>query len=294
MKISQLFQQKKAVFSLEVFPPKKNGTIDAIYRTLDSVRDLKPDYVSVTYGAGGNPADDSTCRIARAIKEDYGLIPLAHLTCLNSDKAQIYATLDELEQAGIENVLALRGDKNPDRPPKGEFKYASELIRTIQERGGFDVAAACYPEGHPDSPTLEADIRHLKEKVDAGASHLITQLFFDNEDYYNFLYKLREAGIQTPVQAGIMPVTNKSQIERMVSMCGASIPKRLVRILSRYGHNPAAMMDAGIAYATEQIIDLLSNGAHGIHLYTMNNPEVARRISGSIGSIVHCINERED
>ena len=185
----------------------------------------------------------------------------------------------------MENVLALRGDVNPDYPPKTDFKYASELVAYIQKRGDFGISAACYPESHPESPDPVSDIRHLKEKVDAGAQHLVSQLFFDNDDFFRFLERARIAGINTPIEAGIMPVLSKSSILRMVSTCGASIPSRLTRILARYGDHPDALREAGIAYAIDQIADLSAGGVDGIHLYTMNNPDVAKQIAGSIASI---------
>ena len=291
MKLADLFTKRKAVFSLEVFPPKKSGSIETIYDTLEALEGLRPDYISVTYGAGGNLADNSTLEIAQKIKNRYHIEPLAHLTCVNSSREQVQKSLDRLEKAGIENILALRGDMNPELPPRLEFRYASELIGTIRAHGGFDIAAACYPEGHPECDSLEQDVEHLRQKVEMGATHLITQLFFDNADFYRFLELVRKKGISVPIQAGIMPVVNKKQIERMVSMCGASIPASLSKIMNRYGASPEGLRDAGINYAISQIIDLLSNSVEGIHLYTMNNPYVARKVSGSIASILECENE---
>lgn len=290
MTINTLFQQKKVVFSFEVFPPKKESSIQTIYDTLDNLADLNPDFISVTYGAGGNLADHSTCDIAATIKNKHHIEPVAHLTCLNSSREQIHSVLEELKQNGIENVLALRGDKNPDIAPKKDFQYASQLIAEIQSHGGFDIAAACYPEGHPEAESMDVDILHLKEKVEAGATHLVSQLFFDNNDFYSFLYRIREAGIMVPVEAGIMPVVNRRQIERMVSLCGASLPKKFTKMMHKYGDDPIAMRDAGIAYAVEQMVDLISNSVQGIHLYTMNNPYVAHRISQSVASLIRCAN----
>lgn len=290
MKLADLFTKRKAVFSLEVFPPKKSGSIETIYDTLEALEGLRPDYISVTYGAGGNLADNSTLEIAQKIKNRYHIEPLAHLTCVNSSREQVQKSLDRLEKAGIENILALRGDMNPELPPRLEFHYASELIGTIRAHGGFDIAAACYPEGHPECDSLEQDVEHLRQKVEMGATHLITRLFFDNADFYRFLELVRKKGISVPIQAGIMPVVNKKQIERMVSMCGASIPASLSKIMNRYGASPEALRDAGINYAISQIINLLSNSVEGIHLYTMNNPYVARKVSGSIASILECEN----
>ncbi|MBQ9096832.1 MAG: methylenetetrahydrofolate reductase [Clostridia bacterium] len=290
MYISDIIKNKKFTFSLEIFPPKKDGSIDTIYKTLEALAPIKPDYISVTYGAGGNPADNSTCEIATIIKERYGIEPLVHLTCINSDKKQVDDTLGFLKEKGISNILALRGDRNPDVPPKTDFTYASDLTKYIMNRGGFDVAGACYPETHPEAISMDIDIRNLKTKVDAGASHLVSQLFFDNNDFYNYMYKLRDNGINVPVQAGIMPVTNKKQIERMVSMCGASLPKKFTKIMSKYDSSPEALCDAGCAYAIEQIIDLITNGIDGIHLYTMNRPEIALKIYDSIKNIMDCVN----
>ncbi len=291
MYISELTKNKKFVFSLEIFPPKKDGNIETIYKTLEALAPIKPDYISVTYGAGGNPADNSTCQIATIIKEQYGIEPLTHLTCINSDKAQVDGTLDYLEEHGISNILALRGDRNPDIAPKTDFQYASDLTEYIKRRGGFDVAGACYPEVHPEALSMDIDIHNLKTKVNAGASHLVSQLFFDNNDFYNYMYKLRDNGINVPVQAGIMPVTNKKQIERMVSLCGASLPKKFVKIMSKYEACPEALCDAGCAYAIEQIIDLISNGIDGIHLYTRNRPEIALKIYDSVKNIIKCVNQ---
>lgn len=290
MKLKSLFEEKKTVFSFEIFPPKKTSSIQTIYDTLDALSGLSPDFISVTYGAGGNPADRSTVQIASTIKHKYNIEPLAHLTCVNSTHEHIGLILNDLRQNGIENILALRGDINLNIPPQTDYRYACDLIRELNTCGEFDLAAACYPEGHPECPNMEDDILHLKQKVDAGATHLISQLFFDNNDFYNFLYRVREAGIMVPIEAGIMPVTNRKQIERMVSLCGASLPKKFVKIMHRYGDDPAAMQDAGIAYAVEQIVDLISNGVQGIHLYTMNNPLIAHRISQSVASLIRCSN----
>ncbi len=286
MRISSLFGKNKVVFSFEVFPPKKTSPIDTIYKTLDDLKDLKPDFISVTYGAGGNAADTSTCDIASTIQSKYGIIPLAHLTCVNYTSKEIDQILDLLKNNGIKNILALRGDRNPNIPPKKEFSYASELIHYIKERGDFYISAACYPEGHVDAENLDQDIMYLKKKVEAGAQHLISQLFFDNSYFYNFLEKAREAGIDVPIQAGIMPVINKAQIERMVTLCGASLPPKFTKMMQRFEHSPEAIREAGIAYAVDQIVDLVSHGVDGIHLYTMNNPYVARRISESIKDII--------
>lgn len=285
MKIRDMFE-RGTVFSFEIFPSKKTAPIETIYNTLEELGDLKPDFISVTYGAGGSSQSVSTCEIAHTIKEKYGIEPAAHLPCINYAKDEITAILAEFKSRGIENILALRGDINPEVPPKSDFRYASELVEFIKGFGDFDIAGACYPEGHIDTPDMVQDILNLKKKTDAGASHLISQLFFDNSCYYSFMEKIRIAGINVPVEAGIMPVTNKKSIERMVSMCGASLPPKFTKIMQKYENNPEALRDAGIAYAIDQIVDLVSNGADGIHLYTMNNAYVARRISEAVESII--------
>lgn len=287
MKLVDLFNQKKTVFSFEVFPPKRNNAIETIYNTLDELKDLHPDFISVTYGASGSLADNRTCEIASAIKNKYGMNSAAHLTCVNSTKEEVLEVLKQLDAHGVENILALRGDIVPDVATKEDFHHASELISFIKESGyNFGISGACYPEGHLDSKNQVEDIRNLKLKVDMGAQHLISQLFFDNEIFYDFLEKARIAGINVPIEAGIMPVTNKKQIERMVSLCGASLPAKFTRTMSRYENKPEAMRDAGIAYAVEQIVDLVSEGVDGIHLYTMNNPYIAKRISDSIRTLL--------
>ena len=286
MKMTKLFETKKPVFSLEVFPPKKNaGGVETIYKTLDGLKGLKPDCISVTYGAGGNLADNSTCEICSIIKNKYNITPIAHLTCVNNSRTDIDIILDNLKREGVTNILALRGDKNPDIPPKHDFEYANELVEYINGKGGFEVSAACYPETHPDSDDAVSDILNLKRKVDCGATHLISQLFFNNEDFYSFLEKAKLAGINVPIEAGIMPVTNKNQIMRMATMCGASIPRKMSRILNRFENNPKALEDAGIAYAIDQIVDLIANGVDGIHLYTMNKPYIAQKIAQAIDSM---------
>ena len=286
MQIASLFQQNRTVLSLEVFPPKKTSSIDTIYKTLDNLKDIQPDFISVTYGAGGNAGDTSTADIASDILHKYGILPLAHLTCVNYTRQEIGQILDSLEDKGIKNVLALRGDINPDIPLKKEFSYASELVKYVKDRGGFYLSGACYPEGHVDAENIDKDIENLKLKVDAGVQNLISQLFFDNTHFYNYLEKVRRAGIKVPIQAGIMPVINKSQIERMVTLCGASLPSKFTKMMQRFEHSPEAIKEAGIAYAVDQIVDLVSQGVDGIHLYTMNNPYVARKISENIKGII--------
>ncbi|NLN82248.1 MAG: methylenetetrahydrofolate reductase [NAD(P)H] [Clostridiales bacterium] len=286
MSIAELFKKKKIVYSFEIFPPKRTSPIDTIYSTLDQLEGLHPDFISVTYGAGGNPADSSTCDIASIVKNKYNIEPLAHLTCVNNSRDDILEILGKLKERGIMNIMALRGDKRPDIPPKTDFRYASELVEFIRSQGGFHVSGACYPHGHPESETLVDDVLNLRKKVDAGAEHLISQLFFDNSVFYSFLERARIAGINVPIEAGIMPVLNKNQIERMVSLSAANLPAKFTKMISRYEHNPEALRDAGIAYAVDQIVDLIANGVQGIHLYTMNNPLVARRISESIASLI--------
>ena len=286
MKLAELFNNRKTVFSFEVFPPKRDNPIETIYNTLDALQDLKPDFISVTYVASGSLADNSTCEIASAIKHRYGIESAAHLTCVNSTKEEVTQVLKKLHDNGVENILALRGDLVPDVEPKEDFKHASELITFIREsENDFGISGACYPEGHLDSRDQIEDILNLKKKVDAGAQHLISQLFFDNNLFYDFLDKARIAGINVPIEAGIMPVVNKKQIERMVSLCGASLPAKFTKMMSRYETRPEAMRDAGIAYAVNQIVDLVSQGVDGVHLYTMNNPYIAKRISESVKSL---------
>ncbi len=285
MKIKDIFKQK-TVFSFEVFPPKKTSSIDTVYNTLDELKGLSPDFISVTFSAGGSGNGDLSCEIASKIKEGNHVEPMIHLPCINYSKDEISAVLDELDKRGIENILALRGDINPDIEPKRNFEHASDLITFIKSKGDYDIAGACYPEGHVDSESLVEDVLNLKKKVDAGADHLITQLFFDNDAFYRFREKIAIAGINVPVEAGIMPVVNKNQIERMVSMCGASLPAKFVKMMQKYENNPEALRDAGIAYAINQIVDLLADGVDGIHLYTMNNSYVAKKISDAVSGLI--------
>ena len=284
MKVRELFKEK-TVFSFEVFPPKKTSTVDVIYQTLDELSGLKPDFISVTFGAGGSGNSFFALDIASRIKES-GLIPVLHLPCINFTRAEIDSTLAEAQARGIENILALRGDINPDIPPVKDFEHASDLITYLRGKGDFDIAGACYPECHPNAETLDEDIDNLKIKVEAGADHLITQLFFDNDSFYDFRDKASAKGIDVPIEAGIMPVVNKNQIERMVTTCGASLPRKFVKIMQRYEHQPEALRDAGIAYAINQIVDLAASGVDGIHLYTMNNAYVARKISEAVSGII--------
>lgn len=284
MSVKDLFKEK-TVFSFEVFPPKKTSPIDVVYKTLDELQDLKPDFISVTFSAGGSSNNTYALDIASRIKNS-GITPMIHLPSINYTKDEIKETLSGIKERGIENILALRGDLNPDIPPKTDFRYACDLVQFIRQYGDFDIAGACYPEIHPEAESMVDDIRNLKKKVDAGVSHLITQLFFDNECFYSFREKAELAGIDVPIEAGIMPVVNKKQIERMVTTCGASLPTKFVRIMNKYEDNPEALRDAGIAYAINQIVDLVASGVDGIHLYTMNNAYVARKISEAVSGII--------
>ena len=286
MKLCELFGKGKTVFSCEVFPPKKTSPVDSIYKTLDGLKDIRPDFISVTFGAGGSASvNQTTHEIAAIVQNRYGIPSMAHLTCVGAGREDVDRILAQMKADGVDNVLALRGDVNPDYPPKTDFAHASDLISYIRTRGDIGISAACYPEGHPESPDPVSDIRYLKEKVDAGAQHLVSQLFFDNEDFYRFLERCRIAGIGVPIEAGIMPVLSAASIQRMVSLCGASMPRKLTRLLARYGDHPQALREAGIAYAIDQISDLIAAGVDGIHLYTMNNPEVSRQIADSLTSI---------
>lgn len=285
MKTTDIFK-KKRVFSFEVFPPKRTMPIEKIYDTLDELAVLKPDFISVTYGAGGS-ASAYTIEIASKIKHDLKTESVAHLTCLYLSEEEARQVLSRIEENGIENVLALRGDSSPDFEPKNRFCYASDLILFIKENNpNLNILGACYPEGHSESPNKIDDLRCLKKKIDAGASHLVSQLFFDNSLFFDFAEKARIAGIEAPIEAGIMPVVNKKQIERMVSLCGASLPEKFLKIMNRYEDNPEALRDAGIAYAVDQIVDLVTRGVDGIHLYTMNNAYIARRICEAVKTII--------
>ena len=286
MKISEKFQNKRPIISFEIYPPKRAEALRDIDETLKILSELKPDYISVTFGAGGSSNNNKTIALAKKIKEEYGVEPLVHLTCLTYNKNEIDQFLEELQSQGLENILALRGDRNPDITPKEDFFHASELTTYIKQRGTFCIGGACYPEGHPESPDMVSDITNTKKKVDAGDAFLISQLFFENQMFYDYVEKLRIAGVTVPVTAGIMPVINKAQIEKMVSVCGASLPNKFKRILTKFENNKEALYDAGIAYAVNQVVDLLASDVDGIHLYTMNNPKVARKICESIRNII--------
>ena len=286
MKITDIHEKKKNVLSFEIFPPKKDEELKNIDATLEILCDLKPDFISVTFGAGGSSNNNKTIAIAKKIKEVYHVEPVVHLTCLCYDKAEIDEFTKVLQAEGIENILALRGDRNPNVPEKHDFAHASDLITYVKQNHDFCIAGACYPECHPESADRVEEMRHLKKKVDAGAEVLLSQLFFDNNYFYRFVEDCRIAGIDVPVTPGIMPVINAAQIKRMVTICGASLPERFEKIIQRYGDNKTALFDAGMAYALSQIIDLLANDVDGLHLYTMNNPVVARRICEGIKNLV--------
>ena len=286
MRIPELFKSGKTVLSFEIFPPKKDSSIDTVYKTLDGLSDLHPDFISVTYGAGGSLPGASTREITSIIKEKYHTTSIAHLTCINSTKADIDRIIEEFTESGIENVLALRGDLIPNVEPQHDFLHASDLISYMKARSNMSFSGACYPEGHTECNDLDEDIDNLKIKVDAGAEHLISQLFFDNNAFYRFLDKARAKGINVPIEAGIMPCVNANSIKRMITMCGASLPEKFTKLIARYGEKPDAMRDAGIAYAADQIIDLAAHGVDGVHLYTMNDPFIARRICESVSSVI--------
>lgn len=291
MRISDLFKQKKNVYSFEIFPPKVESNISGIYDTLDGLSQLKPDYISVTYSAGGGSNNARSIELASLVKNKYGIEPLAHLTCINSTKEKVLETIQTMKNEGIENILALRGDKNPNSICT-DFKYASDLVEFINQYGDFDIAGACYPETHPEAVSADVDIDNLKRKVDMGMTHLNTQLFYDNEDFYRFMDKIRAKGINVPVQAGIMPLVKKGSIERTISMAATKIPAKLSRMIARFIDDPVALQEAGILYATDQIADLLSaQAAQGIHLYVMNNSYVANKITKNIQSLVEGVNK---
>ena len=285
MRTSEIFNNK-IVLSLEIFPPQRTASIGIIYKTLEELQGLNPDFISVTYGAGGSETNTATLEIASAIKNNYGIESVAHLPCISLNKDEVLNMLEGFKQAGVENILALRGDVNPALVPKQDFRYASDLVLFIKENGDFNIIGACYPEGHSESPNLVEDIRNLKIKVDAGTDQLITQLFFDNSYFYSFRERASVAGINVPIEAGIMPAVNKKQIERMVTLCGVRLPKKFVTMMEKYENNPVAMRDAGIAYAVDQIVDLMAHGVDGIHLYTMNNPYIAKKIYAAISTLL--------
>ncbi len=285
MKLSELFKQRKSTLSFEVFPPKTWDDFESVKSATEEIARLKPDFMSVTYGAGGGTSE-TTVSIAENIYKNFGVTPLAHLTCVSSDKKTVTDQLNKLKSLGINNILALRGDIPEGCETSSDYSHASQLISDIKSVGDFCIGAACYPEGHPESATQKEDIKYLKEKVNMGCDFLTTQMFFDNDILYNFLYKIREAGITVPVVAGIMPVTNGKQIARICRLSGTYLPRRFVAIVDKFGDNPQAMKQAGVAYATEQIIDLLANGVKNIHVYTMNKPDIAAKIQDNLSEIL--------
>ena len=274
------------MFSLEVFPPKRNAPVATIYDTLDGLEGLKPDFISVTYGHGTASDRTATARIAHTIRTEYGIPTVAHLTALYSDHEVIDHALEMFDEAGVQAVLALRGDYLPDQEPVGAFPHASDLVAYIREkRPNLKIFGACYPEGHYQAESLDEDIANLKKKVDAGASHLISQLFYDDDDFYRFLDKARAAGIDVPIEAGIMPVRGAKSVRRMAERNASRIPAKLNRILDKWADNPEALRAAGINYASDQITDLVAHGVDGIHLYTMNHPGGTRRIWQNVGCL---------
>ena len=278
---------KNLIYSFEVFPPKPTAPVESVSACFESLAALKPDFISVTYGAGGGVNGGKiTCELASRLQDEYHIKSVAHLPCISYTKEEISQVLADFKAHGITDILALRGDRSPDRPEKHDFRYASDLINFIQTQGEFKIYGAYYPEIHPEAISAASDLKHLKEKVDKGAKHLISQLFFDNASFYDFREKCEIIGIEAPIEAGIMPVVNAAQIQRMVSLCGASLPRKFTVMMQRFGHSPEAIRDAGIAYAVDQIVDLAANGVDGIHLYTMNNPYVARRITEAVSGIL--------
>ena len=289
MNIRNIFDQKKLVFSFEVFPPKNTSPIKNIYKALNELVKLEPDFISVTYGAGGSTVNNKTTEISSLIKNIYGIEALAHLTCISSTRERISDITERLRLEDVENILALRGDDNGTSC--GDFKYANELISYVKGNKNFNIIAACYPEGHIENRDVKLEIDNIERKIECGVTSFISQLFLDNNTYYEFLEEVYKRNIKTKIQAGIMPVINAKQMKRITELCGATIPLKFKKIMEMYENNPEALTQAGIAYATDQIIDLSSSRVDGIHLYTMNNPYVAKNISKNIGKIINSINE---
>ena len=290
MKLSELFKQDKLSLSFEVFPPKTDSAFDSVKTATEEIAQLHPSFMSVTYGAGGGTSQ-YTLDIAKNIKDTYGVPTLAHLTCVSSTNETVQAKIAAMKAAGIEHVMALRGDLTPELAERDRsgwvYRHAIDLIYELKESGAdFCIGGACYPEIHPESANQKEDILHLKEKVDAGCSFLTTQMFFDNNLLYNFLYKIREAGITVPVIPGIMPITNANQVARAIQLSGSFMPQRFKSLVDKFGSSPAAMKQAGIAYATDQIIDLFANGITNVHVYSMNNPDVAAKIQSNLSDIL--------
>lgn len=290
MKITDIVSDKKLSLSFEVFPPKTDTSFESVKNATEEIAKLKPAFMSVTYGAGGGTSK-YTLDIAKNINKLYGVPTLAHLTCVSSTRDTVKQRIEDIKASGIKNVMALRGDipkelQNADRSG-WDYRYATDLIGELKSSGGnFCIGAACYPEIHPESNNQTEDIIHLKEKVDAGADFLTTQMFFDNNLLYNFLYKIREAGITVPVIPGIMPITNANQVERAIKLSGSFMPQRFKAIVDKFGYNPNAMKQAGIAYATDQIIDLYANGITNVHVYSMNKPDIAAKIMDNLSDIL--------
>ncbi|MCF0122736.1 MAG: methylenetetrahydrofolate reductase [NAD(P)H] [Ruminiclostridium sp.] len=287
MKLSNLWQEKNVTLSFEAFPPKRDSDFDYVRFAVEQIAELKPDFMSVTYGAGGGTSA-YTAEIARIVQAGHGVPALAHLTCVSSTRDRIHQELKHLQDAGVENILALRGDYPDGYDPTAprDFRYAADLIREIREYGGFCIGAACYPEGHVESHSQEEDLIHLKEKVDCGVDFLTTQMFFDNSALYSFLFRAQRMGIDLPILAGIMPVTNATQMTRILSLSGTTLPTRFRMILDKFRDRPDAMKQAGIVYAAEQIVDLVANGVRGIHVYTMNKPDVAAKLRDSLSQVL--------
>ena len=288
MKISEIHKKKKQVLSFEIFPPKKDEELRNIGATLDILCELKPDFISVTFGAGGSSNNNKTIEIAKIIKEEYGVEPVVHLTCLHYDRSEIDEFAKAISAEGIENILALRGDAREGVPAKNDFAHASDMITHLKKTTDFCIAGACYPEVHPatEGGSRTIEMLNLKKKVDAGADLLLSQLFFDNANFYKMIDESKLVGIDVPITPGIMPVTTAASVRRMVDTCGAIMPDNLARVIKRYEDNKQGLFDAGMAYATNQIIDLLANDVDGIHLYTMNNPVLAKRICEGIKNLI--------
>ena len=290
MKITDILNTRNMSLSFEVFPPKKETSFESVRAATEEIAGYRPSFMSVTYGAGGGTSR-YTLEIAKNIKERFGVPTLAHLTCVSSSKETVHEQINALREADIKNIMALRGDLTPElqKTDRSEwnYRYAVELIRELRETGDeFCIGAACYPEIHPESRNQKEDILHLKEKVEAGADFLTTQMIFDNNLFFNFMYKLREAGVTVPVLPGIMPITNANQVERAIKLSGSFMPQRFRSIVDRFGSDPEAMRQAGIAYATDQIMDLFANGITNIHVYSMNKPEVAAGIWKNLEGIL--------
>ena len=289
MKIIDKLNEDRIHISFEVFPPKTDAGFEKVKDATDKIAQLNPSYISVTYGAGGGTSKN-TAKIASHIKHELGVESLSHLTCASSTKEEVRQVIENLKQLEIENILALRGDIVPGMtfPSEDRFHYAYELVEEIKKHGDFCIGAACYPEGHVENEHKEDDIKYLKQKVDSGVDFLTTQMFFDNDIHYNFLYRIREAGITVPVLPGIMPITTAAQMKRSQELSGTVFPRRFLALLDRFGDYPDAMKQAGIAYATDQIIDLLANGVKNIHVYSMNKPEVAAKIMENLSEVIKC------